>query len=218
MWRVLFERYQGEPAVLFDLLNEPHGSTTLQTWHSTARTLIDGLRPIHPRSLIFLSGLDWAYDLRGFPLTATGGGEYPNIVYSTHVYPTKGSKKGPWTWTGPSTDQRNHKPDPWVGANAPDGPANPYGPDPNWFHAFGQLSATRPVFAGEWGLSENETYWPDQITWGQALARYLEQLQLGWCGWSWVDEPKLRNLSGAPSHIWGDICRSCLLGIGPVIP
>lgn len=228
MWRVLFERYQDEPAVLFDLLNEPHSKTnnpadmanTLLTWHSAACTLIDGLRPIHPRSLIFLSGVDWAYDLQDFPLTATGGGEYQNIVYSTHVYPTKGSKKGPWTWTGPKNDPNKNdplylKPDPWVGANAPDGLTNKYGPDPNWFNAFGKLSATRPVFAGEWGLSQNEAYWPDQITWGKTLADYFEQLQLGWCGWSWIDRPKLRDSSGAPSHIWGDMCRSCLRGIGP---
>jgi hypothetical protein len=42
--------------------------------------------------LIFVSGLDWAYDLRGWQADPL---PYANIVYATHPYPFKGE---PWAW------------------------------------------------------------------------------------------------------------------------
>jgi hypothetical protein len=53
-------------------------------WRPWALHLVDTIRQEHPESLVFVSGTDWAYDLRGFPL------ERGNLVYSTHVYPWKG--------------------------------------------------------------------------------------------------------------------------------
>ena len=61
LWQTLAERYQDEPAVLFDLFNEPH-DVPASSWHDAARYLIDLIRPIHPRSLLFVSGMDWGYD------------------------------------------------------------------------------------------------------------------------------------------------------------
>ena len=43
------------------------------------------IREVHPQSLIFVSGVEWGYDLRGFPL------DRENIVYSTHVYEQRGA-------------------------------------------------------------------------------------------------------------------------------
>ena len=106
LWTTLAARYRDEPAVLYDLFTEPHdrlpddpyalnkedGSTyppgqfavTMDMWQPWARRLAGAIRAQNPRSLIFIPGVNWAYDLRGMPMELT------NVVYSSHVYSNKG--------------------------------------------------------------------------------------------------------------------------------
>ena len=107
LWAVLAERYRDEPAVLFDLFNEPHSPLeddpnpmsfvtedgTIQTadprditaddWNRWAQKLAAAIRKIHPSSLLFVSGIHWGFDLRGVRIDA------PNLVYSAHAYPNR---------------------------------------------------------------------------------------------------------------------------------
>ncbi len=162
LWRMLARRYREEPAVLFDILNEPHDREPLDPypmwkpdgtkypfthyrvsaaeWHPWARVLIDTIRAEHPQALIFVSGTNWAYDLGAFPL------DRPNLVYSTHVYQNKGTR---------------------------------------WEEHFGSLARTHPVFAGEWGGTEA------QLEWGRRLSAYFDELGIGWAAWSWTDWPHM---------------------------
>jgi endoglucanase len=162
MWRTFAARYRGQPAVLFDLFNEPHDRladdphplhradgtvfpeeqrrVTPAEWRPWARTLIETIRDVNPEALIFVSGIDWGYDLRGMDLAL------PNVVYSTHVYPSR---------------------------------------DANWTEAFGRLAYSVPVFAGEWGCTE------DDLDWAWTLMGYFDGLQMGWTAWSWHDAPRL---------------------------
>lgn len=93
MWRALAERYRGNPAVLYDLYNEPH-DVPAADWRYWATLLTDTIREVHPEALLFVSGIDWGYDLRGVLL------DRPRIVYSTHVYPWKTSYLDPGTAFG----------------------------------------------------------------------------------------------------------------------
>ena len=162
LWSLLAERYADEPAVMFDILNEPHdrlpddpyrlwrpdGTTYpdrhhkvgVAEWAPWAELLIDTIRKKAPETLIFVSGTNWGYDLRGFPL------DRENLVYSTHVYPNK---------------------------------------DIDWDSAFGDLSRRVPVFAGELGG------WDDDLAWGTRLLDYLDEKRIGWTAWSWSDKPFL---------------------------
>lgn len=91
MWKDVALTYKDNPAVLYDLHNEVH-DTTWAAWRERASQIIEAIQSVHPKALIFVSGLDWAYDLRGWeeqPLP------YNNIVYSSHPYPFKGE---PWAW------------------------------------------------------------------------------------------------------------------------
>jgi endoglucanase len=91
MWKKIAQKYKENPAVLYDIENEAH-DTTWELWRARASQIIEAIQQVHPKALIFVSGLDWAYDLRGWeeqPLP------YSNIVYSTHPYPFKGE---PWAW------------------------------------------------------------------------------------------------------------------------
>ena len=111
LWAKLADRYRGETAVLFDLFNEPHDPlsddflplflidesgnafesnadfVSEEEWLPWARRLVSVIRQIHPESLIFVGGLDWAFDLSRIRVNA------PNIVYSTHVYPNRASRQ-----------------------------------------------------------------------------------------------------------------------------
>jgi hypothetical protein len=165
LWSILAERYRSEPAVLFDLYNEPHSpleddSNRLyiidedgtvresaadtvgpEEWRPWARKLIETIRVIHPLSLIWVAGVDWASDLRDMQL------DLPDLVYSAHVYPNR--------------------------------------PPHQWDERFGELSGAYPVFIGEWGGGAAD------LDWGARLASFMRTKCCGWTAWSWVDNPTL---------------------------
>lgn len=98
LWRMLAARYKDNPAVLFDIFNEPHdplpgddpalpAKVTIDEWSPWALSLVDAIRSEHPAALIFVPGLDWAYDLSDMPIEGLEG-----VVYSTHVYEVKGPR------------------------------------------------------------------------------------------------------------------------------
>jgi aryl-phospho-beta-D-glucosidase BglC (GH1 family) len=98
LWKGLAARYREEPAVLFDIFNEPHdplpddpglqGRVRMEEWQPWARELILAIRSEHPFALIWVPGVNWAYDLRGFPFEDIAG-----VVYSTHIYSNKGKSQ-----------------------------------------------------------------------------------------------------------------------------
>lgn len=124
------------------------------------------IREAHPDSLIFVSGVDWAFNLRGMPLEIeTGSSEtFPNIVYSTHIYPWM---RWPWMSCWPWMSR-------WHWKERLD-----------WWWAFGHLAGRVPLFAGEWGGEAGH------LKWGAKLSAYLRKLEAGWTAWSWADWPRL---------------------------
>lgn len=146
VWRRLASHFRDAPSVLFDLFNEPHDPlfddlTPLEgvgeggaivrlpsrhvgmaEWQPWAHLLVRTIREQHPRAVVFVSGVAWAFDLRGFPLRDARGRPLPDLVYSTHVYP--------WSRTG-LVRLRSY--------------------EAEWTEAFGRLAETEAVFVGEWG-------------------------------------------------------------------
>jgi len=97
MWRLLGQRYAGEPAVLFDLYTGPH--TTIEDdsnssaddwtlWTTWVQIAVADLRLVHPRSLCFVSGLEAGTNLSGFPVIGTNGEPIPNLVYTAQLFPS----------------------------------------------------------------------------------------------------------------------------------
>jgi hypothetical protein len=171
LWRTLAERYRDEPAVLFDLFNEPHdpvgddflpihvigpdgdvvasdaSSVGPGEWVPWARRLVVEIREVRRKGLILVGGVDWAFDLRGVRVEA------PGIVYSAHIYP-------------------NRKPR-------------------TWWKALGGAGEV-PVFVGEWGGTAED------LEFGRKLSERLRRLGLGWTAWSWADYPELVVTPRAP--------------------
>ena len=94
---VLGRRYEGEPAVLFDLFRSPHhpgagdATATLvrritwDLWYRWLLALLGELRREHPRAIAFARGLRRGRDLSGFPLAYTDGSHPPGLVYAADL-------------------------------------------------------------------------------------------------------------------------------------
>jgi aryl-phospho-beta-D-glucosidase BglC (GH1 family) len=188
LWSTLALRYKDEPAVLFDLFNEPHdplrddfqpihlagpdGSVVKsdaafvgpEEWAPWAVRLVEEVRRIRPSGLILVGGVDWAYDLSHIEIDA------PNILYSTHIYPNR--------------------------------------PPETWWKALGRATGI-PVFAGEWGGRDCD------LGFGRRLAEALREKGIGWTAWSWSDWPHLirhPRASGFHPTPFGELVRDELLG------
>jgi aryl-phospho-beta-D-glucosidase BglC (GH1 family) len=184
LWTTLAKRYQDEPAVIFDLLNEPHnrlpddffpihlastGGRIVdcnssfvgpEEWVPWATRLVAEIRAIRSSGLILVEGVDWGFDLRRIAIEA------PNIVYSTHIYANRRRE--------------------------------------DWWKALGRWREA-PVFVGEWGGSEND------LEFGRELASAMRELGLGWTAWSWTDYPQLVRPPGAPTYeptVFGELVRN----------
>ena len=173
LWRTLAGRYKDEPAVAFDLFNEPHdrlsddslpihlldeqddvvesdvASVSPDDWSRWAARLVQEIRAIRPSGIILVAGVDWAFDLRN--VTVSG----PGVVYSAHIYPDRKQS--------------------------------------DWWKAIGRCDEI-PTFIGEWGGGDKD------LGFGSMLAAVMNGKQLSWTAWSWVDDPKLVQPPGPPDY------------------
>ena len=167
LWATLAERYRDEPAVLFDLYNEPHpplqddenpmyfvtsdGSIEIgeprefspNEWSRWANKLVAHYlcKSTHTRSYLYRV---W---IGGSTCGACESTRQPNVVYSAHVYPNR---------------SRRHS-----------------------SGRFGHRGSDHPLFIGEWGGDS------DDLKWGSGLISYLRKVACGWTAWSRQDSPKL---------------------------
>lgn len=82
MWRMIAQRYKDDPTILYDLLAEPREVSWRQT-REAYKNLIETVREVNPKSLIFVSGLSWGRRINEYldePLP------YGNIVYRSNPY------------------------------------------------------------------------------------------------------------------------------------
>ena len=192
MWSALASWYARQPAVLFDLYNEPHAALPddetflferprataewIRMWHEWVRRLEDAVHRVHPRAIVLVSGWDWGLDLRSFPVQA-GGSPLPNTVYSTHVYRGR------------------------TGGGAVDF---------DTYFGFAGLRTEQPVVVGEWGGADGD------VPWATTLEAYMRdkhryrtgtwQGLAGWTAWAWGDAPDLveRRLRSKGAARWRD--------------
>jgi hypothetical protein len=111
-WKDAAVRYRNHPAVLFELFNEPHG-TSWEVWRNGGpltdesdaptgevgvgmQALLDAVRATGAENVVIAGGLDWSYDLsgvvNGYALEGRDGGR--GIMYSAHIYPWKRDWQG----------------------------------------------------------------------------------------------------------------------------
>lgn len=190
-WQDIATLYHSDPAVIFELFNEPH-NVSWDTWYwgglvSTPiydgvsaedqtgsyqaigmQDLVNKVRAIAPDNLISISGVYWGYDLSGLSNGYALQGN--NIVYSTHPYD--------------------------------------YGDKQliNWPGAFGDISDQMATISTEFGSYDCQS---DYIS--QAIS-YFEEHMMSWIAWDWSpgacsDPSLLVNWSGTPNTPYGSFIR-----------
>jgi hypothetical protein len=118
-WKDFAPVYANNPAVIFDLYNEPH-DVSWDVWLKGGlitdrpnvrnmaaknyqcvgmRTLLDTIRATGAKNVVIAGGLDWAYDfsgiLAGRQLSDPKGN---GVIYANHCYDNKGDSV--YTWIG----------------------------------------------------------------------------------------------------------------------
>ena len=84
--REMAERYRDKPWVLYGTFNEP-AYISWSEWRPVAERLVDTVQNVNPDAVVFVSGVDWGYDLKG---AINDPVRRDNIIYETHPYPGKG--------------------------------------------------------------------------------------------------------------------------------
>ncbi len=116
-WRDCAREYRNQPAVLFDLYNEPH-DVTWDIWFKGGlvtergarggkavsyqtpgmQGLLDAIRSVGANNLVVCGGLDWAYDLSGILAGRQLHDPIGNgVIYANHTYTVKGDTMKKWT-------------------------------------------------------------------------------------------------------------------------
>ncbi len=194
-WKDAAARYKDHPAVLFDLFNEPHG-TTWEVWRDGGiiqeqdesiqavgmQALVDAARSTGAKNPVIVGGLDWAYDLtgiaNGYALRDPDG---HGILYATHIYPWKR----------------------------------------DWAKKVLVAAKDHPIFVGEVGadikkmdfipLSAQE----DPYTWSPVVLGFMQQHQLHWTGFSFHPAATPVMITGwdyTPTEFWGALAKRALGG------
>jgi endoglucanase len=200
-WKDAAARYKNNPAVLFDLFNEPHdtswdvwqkgGPVVLKQKDGTSQTiqgvgmqaLVDAVRGTGAKNIIVAGGLAYAYDLtgvlNGYALDDKGGN---GIMYATHFY----------NWHS------------------------------GWSAHFMAVAAKYPVFVGETGGDiKKMNFIPseaqeDPYTWAPDAIGFFQKNHLNWTGWSFnngASPSMLLNMDDfTPNPYWGQFVKDALGG------
>lgn len=194
-WTDAARRYKNHPAVIFGLLNEPHGiSWTVWRNGGTVRHdgdrfespglqgVLEAVRGTGATNVVTASGLEYGYDLsgvlNGYALRDPGG---RGVMYESHPYPWKS----------------------------------------NWKESFVDVSEEHPIFIGEIGAPNErfdfippsaheapETFVPDALG-------LIQKHRLNWTGWAFHPTAApvlLENWDYTPTDYWGLPAKEALEG------
>jgi endoglucanase len=99
-WQDVATRYKNNPAVLFNLYNEPkddswaiwkNGGQSGSGFHTPGhQSLVNTIRATGANNVIIAGGLGWAYDMTGVKANALSDPSGNGIAYEAHIYDNKG--------------------------------------------------------------------------------------------------------------------------------
>ena len=202
-WSSVGAAFANNPAVFFDLYNEPHldslsGAGAWGVWRNGGATsntpaqtpglqaLLTAVRNAGANNIVLAGGLSYAYDLSGinagYSLTDTGSGS--GVVYSAHIYgTTKGTNSSIWD-TNVTNATTNYPV--FMGEFGPDIACPPNAGDmtsfdTTFFNWVGGTNSKSYVYPGATGWSFHISSQPCMISswtyvansWGQAVSTWL---------------------------------------------
>jgi endoglucanase len=210
-WTDAATRYKNHPALIFDLMNEPHG-ITWEVWRNGGfvgektdrdeatflsaeerakaqgfqspgmQKMLDTVRATGAKNMVLVGGLDYAYRLDG--IVDGFGLDDPNgqgIIYACHIYPWKSG----------------------------------------WQKYLLNAAAKYPILLGEVGADAKKmTFMPleqqeDWETWTPAILGLIQQYKLNWTAWCFHPSASPRMLLDwdyTPTPFWGQQAKDALGG------
>ena len=210
-WKDAAARYKDHPALVFDLMNEPHG-TTWEVWKNGGfvgekkdldqaaflsaeekaqaqgfespgmQAMLDTVRSTGAKNVVLVGGLDYAYQLDGILKGfALEDKDGNGIIYASHVYPWK---RG-------------------------------------WQKHFLDAAEKYPVLLGEVGADAKKMeFMPAEIqedaeTWAPEMLGLIQKHKLHWTGWCFHPKSTPRMILDwdyTPSPFWGRLAKDALAG------
>jgi hypothetical protein len=201
-WKDMAARYANNPAVFFDLYNEPH-DVSWDVWqhggdidehnqeasrglhvqyHSPGmQAMLNTVRSTGAKNVVIAGGTDWAYDLSGL---LTGHALIdPNgygVMYATHIYPWKKD------WDTHVTPAAEHY----------------------------------PVYVGEvgcnpWRQGDPAYQKVDTAVWAPQVMDYINDHDFNWTAWSFHPGAAPCLITGwdyQPTSYWGAYVKAALAG------
>jgi endoglucanase len=176
-WRQVATRYQGRPAQLFfELLNEPNGNLTDETWQALFPKILAVVRESNPRRPVIIGPGHWnnVDNLKSLKLPEAdrmliGTFHYYSPFHFTHQGADWVEGSQAWkgeTWTG-TTEQRNAL-------------SRDFEKATKW-----SVENDRPVCLGEFGAYQAADM-ASRATWTASVAREAERLGFSWSYWEFA--------------------------------
>jgi hypothetical protein len=211
-WKEVAEKYKNHPAVLFDIINEPHG-ISWEVWRNGGfveekkkgvdesaflsdgekkknqgfespgmQKLVEAIRATGARNVIIAGGLDWAYDLSG----VLEGYALEDKAGNGIMYATH---VYPWK--------------------------------SGWQRAFLNAAEKYPLFMGEVGADVHKMEFipperqEDPFTWAPDILGVIQKYRINWTGWSfhaWATPVLISDWNYTPTPFWGAFAKRALAG------
>jgi endoglucanase len=179
IWTQLAQRYKNEPnAVVFELLNEPHGQFDAATWNATAQELLQIVRKDNPKRNVIIGGVRWNSRDTLKDLQLPAGDKH--IIATFHYYdPFPFTHQGAAWADEPIRSGKNiHFGKPAEIAQV----EKDFAMVKAWSDASG-----RPVLLGEFGAYDKAAM-EDRVLWTRTVARTAEKNGFAWAYWQFSSD------------------------------
>jgi endoglucanase len=179
IWTQLAQRYRNEPnAVVFELLNEPHGQFDAATWNATAQELLQIVRKDNPKRNVIIGGVRWNSRDTLKELQLPAGDKH--IIATFHYY-----DPFPFTHQGAAWADEPIRSSKGVRFGKPAEIAQ-IEKDFAMVKAWSDSSG-RPVLLGEFGAYDKAAM-EDRVLWTSTVARTAEKNGFAWAYWQFSSD------------------------------
>jgi endoglucanase len=179
IWTQLAQRYRNEPnAVVFELLNEPHGQFDAATWNATAQELLQIVRKDNPKRNVIIGGVRWNSRDTLKELQLPAGDKH--IIATFHYY-----DPFPFTHQGAAWADEPIRSSKGVRFGKPAEIAQiekDFAMVKAWSDSTG-----RPVLLGEFGAYDKAAM-EDRVLWTSTVARTAEKNGFAWAYWQFSSD------------------------------
>jgi endoglucanase len=198
IWDQIAERYKDRPAaLLFEILNEPHGKFTAELWNEYLRAALAVIRRTNPDRTVVIGPVQWnsieQLDRLSLP------SDDRNIIATIHYYqPFEFTHQGA-SWT----NQRGKLGVPWNGTPEEQGRIRR---DFDKAQAWSQKEH-RPLYLGEFGAYDKAEM-PSRARYVGSVAREAEKRGWSWAYWQFDSDFILYDI---PRKHWIEPLRDALV-------